>query len=142
MKELLEEHGIGAGELAVFGAIAAVAYIIYKGNAEDLANAAAKAAVKAATGLVKGAVTGAVTGVTDAVGIDPPEAYTHDPYVARYIMDDPDGGYYAASQWATTPALNAAEKLPPGSGYAPPANSKLAQLFPPYLDVGGIGGEF
>jgi hypothetical protein len=112
------------GVLAIAGALV-VLYIIVRGP-----KAAAKDAAKGAVGLAGAVVTGTVDGVSEAIGIPTTDDTTTDPRVARYIIDHPDGGYWAASAWAGVPALVQGAAMPAWSGSPPPAGTKLARRFP------------
>jgi hypothetical protein len=93
---------------------------------------------KVAGDLARGVVAASgevVTGVVDEggriVGLPALADLTTDPYVARYIMDHPDGGHFAASVWASLPAFAQAEFLPTYSGHMPAPDSTIYRKFPP-----------
>lgn len=85
---------------------------------------------------------GAATGVVDEVGkiIGAPSVYdvTDDPYVARYMIDHPRGGYVRAVSYSTPVAMARALMLNEFSGHMPPADSRIYAEFPPTpLGAGG-----
>ena len=84
---------------------------------------------------------GAATGVVDEVGkiVGIPSVYdvTDDPYVVRYMIDHPRGGYLRASAYATPVAMARAMLLDEFSGALPAAGSRILAEFPP---TGGPGG--
>lgn len=93
---------------------------------------------KVAGDIARGAVATAgevATGVTDEagqiIGLPALSDMTTDPYVARYIMDHPQGGQFSASVWSSLPALARAEFLPQYSGHMPPVGSLIYKKFPP-----------
>jgi hypothetical protein len=135
-RSLIEQSGLSPKDLAVIGGIAAVIWLIYQKGLSGAAGAAGKALVDVAGG----AVTGVVTGVSEQIGLPTPTQTTTDPAVARWIIDDPRGGYRQASMWASAVALAEAWAMPAGSGIPPPPGSAIAQRFPPYIENGATGG--
>lgn len=139
VKTIAQHTGFAEKDIVLWGGFGILAFILYKGGLgkaiESLTSAAGSAAIHAASG----AVTGVVTGVSEGVGIPTPADTTDDPYVARYIIDDPRGGQLAASKWASVSAFVKAQSLPAGSGYPPPAGGKIAAAFPPFIDMGSSG---
>ena len=65
------------------------------------------------------------------VGLPALENMTTDPYVARYILDHPNGGQFAASVWSSLPALARAQFLPEYGGHMPTPGSVIYNKFPP-----------
>ena len=101
---------------------------------------------KVAEDIGRGAVSvgrGVATGVVDEAGkiIGIPSVYdvTDDPYVARYIIDHPRGGYLRASAYSTPVALARAWAMDEYTGLMPPKDSRIYAEFPP---VNGAGGEW
>lgn len=93
---------------------------------------------KVAGDIARGAVAAGsevITGVVDesgqAVGLPALTDMTTDPYVARYIMDHPNGGQLAASVWSSLSAFARAEFLPTYSGHMPDVGSAIYKKFPP-----------
>ena len=101
---------------------------------------------KVAEDIGRGVVTvgrGAVTGFVDEAGkiVGIPSVYdvTDDPYIARYMIDHPRGGYLRASAYSTPVALVRALALDEYSGLLPPEDSRIYAEFPP---VNGAGGSW
>lgn len=65
------------------------------------------------------------------VGLPSLDDMTSDPFVARYIMDHPNGGQFSASVWASLPAFARAQFLPQYSGHMPSVGSAIYNKFPP-----------
>lgn len=110
---------VAGGALALLyiwrsGSVSQAAYNVGAGTVDAVGNVAA----------------GAVGEVGTAVGLPTPAQTTVDPAVARWIMDAPDGGYLAASEWASAPALFKALGMDAGTGTPPPAGSPIAAAFP------------
>lgn len=86
---------------------------------------------------------GAVTGVVDEFGkiVGLPSVYdvTEDPYIARYMIDHPRGGYVRASVYSTPAAMARALMLNQYSGTLPPPDSRIYAEFPP---SGGVTGSW
>ena len=126
---------ISPGNVAVIAglvAVAGVAFFVWrKGGLANAAQAVGAGAVDAA-----GAVaTGAVGAAGAAVGLPTPAQTTTDAGVARWIIDHPAGGRFAASKWAGAPAFLQALFMDAGSGTPPPEGSELAKLFPVLPDA-------
>lgn len=123
-----------AATLGVVAGLGLLAWIILR-SPSKFAEDAGRGAV--------GVVRGATTGVVDEVGkiLSLPSVYdvTDDPYIARYVIDHPRGGYVKASAYATPVALAQAVWLPEYSGRLPPAESRIYAEFPP---VNGAGGSW
>ena len=87
---------------------------------------------------------GAATGVVDEIGkiVGAPSVYdvTDDPFVARYIIDHPRGGYVMAASYATPAAVARALMLDQFSGHMPQLDSRIYKEFPP--TPGGAGGSW
>lgn len=87
---------------------------------------------------------GAATGVVDEFGkiVGMPSVYdvTDDPYIARYMIDHPRGGYLRASAYSTPVAMARALMLPEFSGSLPPADSRIYLEFLP--TPGGVTGSW
>lgn len=142
VKTIAKHTGFSESDLMLWAGLGILGFVIYKGGLAKALASLTSTAAQAAVNAAGGAVTGTVTGVSEVVGLPTPEQTTTDPYVARYIIDDPRGGYYAASKWASAPALVAAIGMPAGSGHEPPQGSAVAHAFPPYIDLAGSGGIF
>lgn len=111
-----------------------VAYVIIRGPSK-IAQDAGRGAVK----VVDGAVTGVVDEVGKIVGLPSPADVTSDPFVARYMIDHPRGGYLRASAYATPLAMARALALDEFSGRMPPEGSRIKAEFPP---DGGASGSW
>lgn len=109
------------------GAVIAL-YIMAKGGIKGAAAAAAGAVVDAGVAVVD--ETGQVVGLPALKDI------TTDPAVARWIIDNPQGGSFEASIWSSATALAKGQWMTKWSGKPPPAGSKIAQVFPPYTAPG------
>lgn len=103
-----------------------ILWIMARGPAK-FAGDVARGAVAVGGEVVKGVVD--ETG--QQVGLPALADLTTDPYVARYIMDHPNGGQLAASVWSSLPALARAEFLPQYSGHMPDPGTAIYQKFPP-----------
>ena len=97
---------------------------------------------KVAGDIARGAVAAGgevVKGVVDEggqiVGLPALESMTTDPYVARYIMDHPNGGLFDASLWASLPAFAQAQFLPEFSGHMPDPGTVIYNKFPPNVSL-------
>ncbi len=86
---------------------------------------------RGAVSVGKEVVTGVVDETGQTVGLPSLANMTSDPYVARYILDHPNGGQVAASVWASLPAFAQAQFLPTYSGHMPEYGSVIYQKFPP-----------
>lgn len=117
-------------ELVMLGGIGLVAWVIHSGGIQaffqKLTAAATTAAANAGGALINaageaasGVVTGAASAIGAQVGLPTVGTLTDDPYVARYIIDAPNGGQMAASTWATSSAYLNAQTIPAGQGIAP-----------------------
>ena len=119
-------------EIALIAGAVVLAFVAVKGL---------KGAAAAAGSAVVDAATGAVVGVVDAtgqtVGLPKLSDITTDAGVARWIIDNPAGGQLSASKWSSAGAYWDAQFMDEGTGTAPPADSKIAQIFPPYSGVTG-----
>jgi hypothetical protein len=131
--------GLSEKDILIWGGLGVLAFVIYKGGLPAALQSIFKTAGESAVSAAGGAVTGVVGGIGDQFGLPTPSQTTTDPAVARWIMDDPRGGYRLASMWASAVAFAEALAMPSGSGTPPPANSAVAQRFPPYVDM-GTGG--
>jgi len=89
-------------------------------------------------GVGRGAVTGAVDEFGKIVGAPSVYDVTDDPYVVRYMIDHPRGGYLRASAYATPVAMARALMLDEFSGALPPAGSRILIEFPPTGFAGAI----
>lgn len=114
------------GTIVLIGGGLLLLYIITRGPAKFAGDVAR--GVVAAGGEV---VTGAVDETGQVIGLPALADMTTDPYVARYIMDHPNGGQIAASVWASLPALAKAEFLPTYSGHMPDPGTAIYRKFPP-----------
>ncbi len=114
------------GTIVVIGGGLLLLWIIMRGPAK-FAGDVARTAVAAGGEVVKGVVDES----GQIIGLPALENMTNDPYVARYIMDHPNGGQLAASVWSSLPALARAEFLPTYSGHMPEPGSTIYQKFPP-----------
>lgn len=114
-------------ELIILGVVGIAVYVFLKGGLFNAGAAIGSGIINAATG----AVTGTVDATGQIVGLPALADITTDPYVARYIMDHPNGGKLAASKYASAAAFAGALWLDEWSGHTPPAGSKIEQLFPP-----------
>lgn len=126
----LRDYGINLPQLLLYGGLALVLYTVYQGGLRRAAEAAARAAGNA----VVGAAEGGVNAVGDIFGLPTTHDVTPDPRVARWLIDDPRGGYFEASRWATPLAIVRALRLSVGSGSPPPSGTALSRAFPPYID--------
>jgi hypothetical protein len=111
----------GLGVAALLGL-----WVWKKGGIAPAAQAVGGAAVDA----VGGVASGVVGGVSEAVGLPTPAQTTTAAEVARWVIDHPAGGYFAASKWAGAVAFGQALLMDAGSGKPPAAGSQLAGLFP------------
>lgn len=134
----------GNEELVMLGAIGLVAWVIHSGGIQaffqSLTQAVGTAATNAGGALINaagqaasGVATGAVNVIGATVGLPTSTQLTDDPYVARWIIDNPAGGQIAASQWSTSSAYLNAQTIATGQGVPPPAFSIIAQTFPAYV---------
>jgi hypothetical protein len=101
-------------------------WIITRGPAKfagDVARGVVAAGGEVATGVVD--ETGQI------IGLPALSDMTTDPYVARYIIDHPNGGQLEASVWSSLSALARAEFLPQYSGHMPDVGSAIYKKFPP-----------
>lgn len=114
------------GTIVVIGGGLLLLWIITRGPAKFAGDVAR--GVVAASGEV---VTGVVDESGQIIGLPALSDLTTDPYVARYIMDHPNGGQFAASVWSSLPALARAEFLPTYSGHMPDPGSLIYRKFPP-----------
>lgn len=114
------------GTVVLIGGGLLLLWIITRGPAK-VAGDIARGAVAVGGEVVKGVVD--ETG--QQVGLPALSDMTTDPYVARYIMDHPNGGQIAASVWSSLPALARAEFLPQYSGHMPDVGSAIYKKFPP-----------
>jgi hypothetical protein len=133
---------VAENELLILGGLGVLAFIMYNGG---LGGAAAKIGEQAAKALVDaagGAAAGVIDGVGQGIGLPPLEMNTRDPLVARYILDDPRGGYWEASKYSSAYAFSTALTLPAGWGTPPPPNTPLATIFPPPIFTGGATGDW
>ena len=119
-------------EVALIVGAIVIGYIAIKGI---------RGAAAGAAGAIVDAASGAVTGATDAagqaVGLPALSDITTDASVARWIIDNPEGGEFAASKWSSLAAFTKAQFMDAGSGIAPPYGSKIAHVFPGYSGVVG-----
>lgn len=121
------KYGLKNDELLIVGGIATLLYIWWKGGVAGAASAAGKALVNVASGIT----SGAVDTVGQGIGLPSLADITTDPAVARYLIDNPNGGLFFASEWASAAAFFKATAMPSGSGTPPPAGSKVASLLAP-----------
>jgi hypothetical protein len=115
-----------AVNIALIAGVGALIYVLYRGvgkTAEDVA--------RGAVSVGRGATTGVVDEVGKIVGVPSVYDVTNDPYVARYMIDHPRGGYFQASFYSTPVALARALVLPEFSGRMPPQDSRIYREFPP-----------
>lgn len=133
---MLRGADITGKDLALYGGLALLAYIVLQGGVGSAAKAAGAAVVDAATG----ATVGVVGAIGEAVGLPLPEDLTTDPMVARWIIDSPDGGYGLASVWSSAGAFAQSLALPRGSGQPPPEGTKIAMRFRYKPYTGGASG--
>lgn len=119
------DFGIGEGELIVLGLVAIGAWIFTRGGLSNAAIAAGEAAVGAISDAATGAVAGTASGIGKVVGLPGVTQTTDDPYIARWIIDQPNGGNFEASKWASSSAFLNALTIPEGQGSPPPAGSPL-----------------
>lgn len=129
----MKTSSISQAELLMLAGLGVAAFVAVKGI---------RGAAAAAGGAIVDAASGAVVGVTDAagqaVGLPALSDITTDPGVARWILDHPKGGQFAASKWASAGAYFDAQFLDEGSGTVPPDPlSKIYKLFPPFSGVSG-----
>lgn len=129
------------GELVILGLIGLGVWIFAKGGVTNAAAAAGAAAVQAVTDAAGGAVTGVVTGISQQVGLPTPAqaGQNDDPYIARWIIDQPSGGKFEASKWSTSSAFLNALTIDAGQGVAPPHDSPLWAMFGTTVDVPASG---
>lgn len=119
-------------EIVLLIGAAVVAYVAYKG-VRGVATEIPKILYDAAGNVIVG-----VTDATgQAVGLPPLADITIDAGVARWIWDNPAGGWFAASKWSSAGALWDAGFMDEGSGTPPPPDSKIAKVFPGYSGVSG-----
>lgn len=115
-----------AATIGLMAGLGILAWIVLRGPS--------KVAEDTGRGVVK-IVRGAATGVVDEVGkiVGAPSVYdvTDDPYVARYMIDHPRGGYVRALSYSTPVALARALTMPEFSGLVPPVDSRIYAEFPP-----------
>lgn len=123
----LKAFDLSETELLILGAIGIGVFVMMKGGFANAFQAIGAGAVDAVTG----AAVGAVDATGQTIGLPALSDITTDPYVARYVMDHPDGGYLSASKWSSAAALVQAGFLDQYSGHVPPAGSKIYAVFPP-----------
>ena len=123
----VNKYGLKNDELLIVGGLATLLYIWWKGGVSGAASAAGKALVNVASGMT----SGAVDTIGQGVGLPSLADITTDPSVARYLIDNPNGGLFFASEWASAAAFFKATAMPSGSGTPPPAGSKVASLLAP-----------
>lgn len=130
----------GNEELVMLGAIGLVAWVIHSGGIQaffqSLTQAVGTAATNAGGAVINAAgqaAAGVFTGATNLLPGPTSDQTTDDPYVARWIIDNPAGGQIAASQWSTPSAYLNAQTIATGQGVPPPAFSAIAQTFPAYV---------
>jgi hypothetical protein len=129
----------GEGELVLLGLVGLGIWIFSRGGFASAAADAGAAAVDAVVNTASGVTTGVVTGISKQVGLPTPAQTTDDPYIARWIMDQPSGGKLAASKWATSSAFLNALTIDAGTGVTPPVGSPLWLMFGgPVIDSSGI----
>lgn len=64
-----------------------------------------------------------------------------DAHIARWLIDNPEGGYLQASRWFGYTALMQARAMDEGSGTAPDPNTEFgAFLLSKYPDYSGVSG--
>lgn len=121
-----------ASTLGVVAGLGLLAWIVLRSPS--------KFAEDAGRGVV-GVARGATTGVVDEIGkiVSIPSVYdvTDDPYIARYIIDHPRGGYVRASAYSTPFALAQAAWMDEYTGRVPPITSRIYAEFPPFNGAGG-----
>lgn len=116
---------IGESELILLGLLGVGIWIFAKGGLANAAAAIGEGAVGAITNAASGVTTGVVTGVSKTVGLPTPSETTDDPYIARWIIDQPNGGKFEASKYATSSAFINALTIPEGQGAPPAVGSPL-----------------
>lgn len=118
------------GTIVIIGGGLLLLWIITR-SPSKVAGDIARGAVAAGGEVAKGVVdeTGQI------VGLPSLDSMTDDPYVARYIMDHPNGGQFASSVWASLPAFAHAQFLPEFSGHMPPVGSAIYNKFPPNVSL-------
>lgn len=129
------EFHVGETELVVLGLIAAGIWIFSRGGITNAAIAAGEAAVGAISDAASGAASGVVGAIGSGVGLPKPSQTTDDPYIARWIMDQPKGGRFEASKWATSSAFINAFTIDAGNGAAPAHDSPLWAMFGDTFDM-------
>lgn len=134
----MNDSRINRDELIIVSGIALFLYLIMRNGVQGAANAATQAIVNAASG----AVTGTVDATGQIIGLPPLDEITTDKYVSRYIIDHPDGGFFAASKWSSAAAFAAALALDQYSGHLPSDGSAILQAFPPAANTGSITGSW
>lgn len=141
---MAKTSGFNEGELVIFGGLAFIAWVVFKGGINGAAQAAGQAAVEAVKNAVQGGVTGAVNAVGSNVGLPTSNETTDDPYVSRWIMDAEGGGKFEASKWSTSSAFLNAMTIRTGDGIPPIEGTAMRQLFPRAGDVidMGVGGKW
>lgn len=130
MARNLKAFDLNESELLILGGVGLLVYVLMKGGVANAFQSIGSGLVNAAGG----AAVGAVDATGQAVGLPALSDITTDPYVARYIMDHPDGGWLSASKWSSAAALAQGTMLPQYSGHIPDEtrNAKIYALFPPY----------
>lgn len=140
-------------ELFALGIIGAVIFVMRSGGISQAmtklfqgATNAAISAGQAVAGGVVDAASGAAAGVASSIGsqfgLPSVGVLTDDQFVSRWIIDAPNGGQIAASQWSTAQAYALAQSIPRGMGTAPPSGSVLAaQNFQPYAGPTDVAGN-
>lgn len=114
-------------EIIMIAGAALVAFVAFKG-----VRGAAAAAAGAVVNVAGDVAAGTVDVVGQGIGLPALADITTDASVARWIIDNPEGGMLSASKWASAAAFAKAQFQYPGSGVAPPYGSKIAQVFPAY----------
>lgn len=119
--------------MIVLGLGAFAAWVWWQGGISEAAKNAGAGLVNAGAS----AITGAVGAVGAQVDLPTPDQTSRDPAVARWIMDQPDGGQIAASEWSSAAAYLKALTMPSGSGTPPPVGSPVyAQFQGDIIDMG------
>lgn len=125
---MAKQGEIGRNEVLLYGGVALVLYVVFKGGIRNAATAAGQVLVDAAGGII----TGGVDAAGQQVGLPSLADITTNARVARYIIDHPNGGSFEASKWASATAFGAALFMDRYSGTPPSPSSRIYQLFPPY----------
>ena len=120
-------EGFDQEELLLIAGVGLVLFVLMKGGIRNAAESIGSGIVNAAGGVV----TGGVDTIGQGVGLPALSDITTDKYVARYIIDHPNGGTLAASKWASAAAFGAALFLDAWSGHMPPTGSAIYRAFPP-----------